>query len=37
VNGVFDEAGYLLAACSAVSNATLGTVINPLQVRDCQP
>lgn len=30
VNGVFDEAGYL-AACSAVSNATLGTVINPAQ------
>lgn len=30
VNGVFDEAGYL-AACSAVSNATLGSVINPVQ------
>jgi len=30
VNGVFDEAGYL-AAFSAVSNATLGTVINPAQ------
>ena len=30
VNGVFDKAGYL-AACSAVSNATLGTVINPVQ------
>lgn len=29
-NGDFDEAGYL-AACSAVSNATLGTVINPAQ------
>ena len=30
VNGVFNEAAYL-AACSAVSNATLGTVINPIQ------
>jgi hypothetical protein len=30
VNGVFDEAGYL-ASCSSVSNATLGTVINPVQ------
>ena len=30
VNGVFNEAGYL-AACSAVSNTTLGTVINPVQ------
>ena len=27
LNGHFDEAGYLVA-CSAVSNATLGTVIN---------
>ena len=30
LNGRFDEAGYL-AACSAVSKATLGTVINPVQ------
>ena len=30
LNGRFDEAGYL-AACSAASNATLGTVINPVQ------
>ena len=30
LNGRFDEAWYL-AACSAVSNATLGTVINPVQ------
>ena len=30
LNGVFDEAGYL-AACSAVRNATIGTVINPVQ------
>jgi hypothetical protein len=30
MNGVVDEAGYL-AVCSAVSNATLGTVINPVQ------
>jgi len=38
VNGVFDEVGYLLlAAYSAVSNAILGTVINPVQVRVYQP
>ena len=30
MNGRFDEVEYL-AACSAVSNATLGTVINPVQ------
>jgi hypothetical protein len=36
VDGVFDGAGYL-AACSAVITATLGTVINFLQMRDCQP
>lgn len=29
-SGVFDQAGYL-KSCSAVSNATLGTVINPVQ------
>jgi hypothetical protein len=29
-NGQFDEASYV-AACSAVSNSTSGTVINPVQ------
>ena len=31
LNGVFDEAGYYLAACSAVRNATIGKAINPVQ------
>ena len=33
LNAVFDEAGYLAAcsSCSAVRNATIGTVINAVQ------